>query len=461
MTGAARVTAGAAGDGGRPAIELAARDSYGRLLAYLAYRWRDIAAAEDALAEAFAAALVTWPRDGVPASPDAWLMTAARRNLLQAARHAKVAADPAVTILLGEEESASEEPPMIPDDRLKLLFVCAHPAIDAGIHTALMLSTVLGLEAKQIAAAFLVKPATLAQRLVRAKAKIRDAALRFEEPEAHDLPERVSAVLEAIYAAYGLGWDAAADSQGADLAGEALYLAQLVVKLLPADPPPKEAAGKPMEVLTDATREPAHALACNPAHAPATQPSNQTARAEAAGLLALLLFCEARRPARETGGAFVPLHEQDTALWDLDLMGAANTALWQAAALKRPGRFQLEAAIQSAHCQRAFTGTVPWQGIATLYAQLAALAPTIGALVGQAVAAGEAQGPAAGLTLLAAMDDAAITDYQPWWVARGYLLAKQGERAEAHACYQRAIGLTEQPATRDYLLRRAQALLDD
>lgn len=407
------------------AAEAAARDSYGRLLAYLAYRWRDIAAAEDALAEAFASALQTWPRDGVPASPDAWLMTAAKRNLLQAARHAKIAADPAVTILLGEEEGMSDasnqNPPAIPDDRLKLLFVCAHPAIDPAIHTALMLSTVLGLEAKQIAAAFLVKPATLAQRLVRAKTKIRDAALRFEEPEAEELPQRVHAVLEAIYAAYGLGWAGALDAQSPDLAQEALYLAQLLRHLLPA---------------------------------------NQPASAEAAGLLALLLFCESRQAARAAGdGGFVPLHEQDAALWDREMMQAANQALWQAAALHSPGRFQLEAAIQSAHCQRAFTGSVPWEGIAMLYAQLATIAPTVGALVGQAVAVGEAHSPARGLELLAQMADAAIADYQPWWVAKGYLLARQGERAAARECYQRAIGLTELPATRDYLLRRAQALL--
>ncbi|HEX4327916.1 MAG TPA: DUF6596 domain-containing protein, partial [Burkholderiales bacterium] len=307
------------------AAESAARDSYGRLLAYLAYRWRDIAAAEDALADAFAAALATWPRDGVPASPDAWLMTAAKRNLLQAARHAKLASDPAVTILLGEEEGMTEpahdNPHTIPDDRLKLLFVCAHPAIDPAIHTALMLQTVLGLEAKQIAAAFLVQPATLAQRLVRAKAKIRDAGLRFEEPEPHELPERVHAVLEAIYAAYSLGWDGALDAQSPDLAHEALYLAQLVRKLLP---------------------------------------ENEPAAAEAAGLLALLLFCQSRHAARAgADGAFVPLHEQDTAHWDRAMMQAANQSLWQAAALKSPGRFQLEAAIQSAHCQRAFGGAVP------------------------------------------------------------------------------------------------------
>ncbi|MDB5802860.1 MAG: polymerase sigma-24 factor-like protein [Betaproteobacteria bacterium] len=408
---------------GRRAAEAAARESYGRLLAYLAYRWRDIAAAEDALAEAFASALTAWPRDGVPASPDAWLMTAAKRNLLQAARHAKLAADPAVTILIGEQEGMTagpHDPPAIPDERLKLLFVCAHPAIDPSIHTALMLQTVLGLEAKQIAAAFLVKPAALAQRLVRAKAKIRDAALRFEEPEPSELPQRVHAVLEAIYAAYTLGRDGALDTQSADLADEALYLAQLARRLLPEQAP---------------------------------------ASAEAAGLLSLLLFCQSRHATRAgDAGEFVPLHEQDAARWDRAMMQAANETLWQAAALKCAGRFQLEAAIQSAHCQRAFTGDVPWQGIAALYAQLAARAPTVGALVGQAVAVGEAHSPVQGLALLEQMDDAAIAAYQPWWVAKGYLLARQGERAAARECYVRAIGLTELPATRDYLLRRAQAL---
>jgi RNA polymerase sigma-70 factor (ECF subfamily) len=428
------------------AAERAARESYGRLLAYLAYRWRDIASAEDALAEAFASALATWPRDGVPASPDAWLMTAAKRNLLQAARHRRLTEDPAVTVLLGESEEEMIGPasyafpaprhgphhaaPAIPDERLKLMFVCAHPAIAPEVHAALMLQTVLGLEAKQIAAAFLVAPATLAQRLVRAKAKIRDAGLRFEEPEEADLPARLHAVLDAIYAAYSLGWDGAAidaesgQESAPELAGEALYLAQLARHLLPTDAP---------------------------------------AGAEAAGLAALLLFCEARRDARSgPQGEFVPLHEQDTDLWDRDMIMQAEQLLRQAATLRAPGRFQLEAAIQSAHCQRAFIGSVPWEGIALLYTELARIAPTVGALVGQAVAAAEAhgttEGTAEGLRLLARIDDAAIRDYQPFWVAKGYLLAQQGEKAAAHAAYMRAIGLTVLPGPRAYLLARAAEL---
>jgi len=405
------------------AAEAAARDSYGRLLAYLAYRWRDIAAAEDALADAFAAALKTWPRDGVPSSPGAWLMTAAKRNLLHAARHQRLAEDPAVTVLLGEQPVPAADVSAIPDERLKLMFVCAHPAIAPDVRTALMLQTVLGLEARQIAAAFLLKPAALAQRLVRAKAKIRDAGLRFEAPEAAELPQRVDAVLEAIYAAYGLGWDGVSESGARDLAGEALYLAQLAHGLLPGGTP---------------------------------------GGAEAAGLFALLLFCESRQGARSgPAGEFVPLHEQDTARWDRRMIQAANQMLWRAAALKSPGRFQLEAAIQSAHCQRAITGAVPWEGIALLYGQLAALAPTIGALVGQAVATGEAHSPAAGLALLGRITDTATAGYQPYWVARAYLLARQGEAAEARGCYLRALGLTELPALRAYLLRQADQLAND
>ena len=404
------------------AAESAARESYGRLLAYLAYRWRDIAAAEDALAEAFASALKTWPQTGVPALPEAWLMTAAKRNLLQMARHQRVTVDPAITLLLGEEEAAARELPVIPDERLKLLFVCAHPAIAPEVRTALMLQTVLGLQAQQIAAAFLVAPAAMAQRLVRAKAKIRDAGLRFEEPEARELPARVEAVLEAIYAAYGLGWDGADVLEGSapDLAQEAVYLAQLVRGLLPADAP---------------------------------------GSAEAGGLLALLLFCESRKAARRGAqGEFVPLHAQDARLWDAAMHQAADQVLWQAARLKSPGRFQLEAAIQSAHCARAFTGQVPWAAIAALYAQLVALAPTAGALVGQAVAVGEAGDVRGGLQLLDDIGGGATAGYQPWWVAKGYLLARAGEAEAARACYVRAVGLTVLPEVRAYLLGKVAGL---
>jgi RNA polymerase sigma-70 factor, ECF subfamily len=396
------------------AAEAAARNAYGRLLAYLAYRWRDIDAAQDALAEAFASALESWPQSGLPESPEAWLMTVAKRNLLQRHRHAKVTADPAILILLAEGEAAVSDSPAIPDDRLKLLFVCAHPAIDPEIHTALMLQTVLGLDAKRIASAFLISPTTMAQRLVRAKTKIAQTGIRFELPEAHDLDGRVHAVLEAIYAAYVLGWDTLANDaldagQGTNLVDEALYLADLTATLLPLN-------------------------------------------AEAAGLLALLLFSEARREAR-TGpsGEFVPLKDQDCGRWDKSAMRQGSYVLARAQELGQPGPFQLEAAIQSAHCDRAYTGTIPWADIAHLYDRLVLLAPTVGAQVGRAVAVAESGAKLDALALLESLDGKSVSNYQPYWTALGHVQALNGLKDAARSSYQRALGLTIQPATRIHL----------
>lgn len=395
-----------------------ARTAYGRILAYLAYKFRDIAAAEDALAEAFASALKNWPLHGVPNSPEAWLMTAAKRNLLQMQRHALVEQDPAATILLVSEDTAAPELPAFPDERLKLLFACAHPAIEASVRTALMLQTVLGIEADKIATAFLISPSAMAQRLVRAKTKIRLTGIRFEEPEAHDLPERVQAVLEAIYAAFGLAWD---DHLDGDFADEAIYLADLAAALMPQ-------------------------------------------QAEPAGLLALMLFCDARKAARHVNApgsaiCFVPLHEQDIALWDKTRIDQANQILWHAAGLQQPGPFQLEAAIQSAHCQRLYTGVVPWNSIAQLYEQLLHIAPTLGAQVGHAVAVGESQGPAAALQVLTSIaQQHDVATYAPYWAALAHWQAKHGDAASATASYQTAMRLHRGAAERDYLQSRIDLL---
>jgi RNA polymerase sigma-70 factor, ECF subfamily len=403
------------------ATELAAtktaRESYGRILAYLAYQFRDIAAAEDALAEAFASALKAWPVSGVPDAPEAWLMTAAKRNLLQMHRHAAVENDPAATILLVDENTPAPELPALPDQRLKLLFACAHPAIDASVRTALMLQTVLGIEADKIASAFVVSPSAMAQRLVRAKTKIRVAGIRLEEPEARDLPERIHNVLEAIYAAYGLAWD---DAVTSDFADEAIYLADLVASLLPE-------------------------------------------QAEPAGLLALMLFCQARKAARSTAEeAFVPLHQQDTALWDKPRIDQANQILWHAASLRQPGPFQLEAAIQSAHCQRLYTDVVPWHGIAQLYEQLVHIAPTLGAQVGHAVATGEAHGAEQGLALIKQLeqiyDASVLAQYQPLAVARAYLLVMAGNVQEARSSYALALAMTVPTPQRNYLSQQIASL---
>ena len=266
---------------GAAAAEAAARHSYGRLLAWLAWQWRDLAAAEDALAEAFATALERWPVAGVPASPDAWLLTAARRRLLMQARRQRLADDPALAILWPAEDEPALEAPPLPDTRLRLLFVCAHPAIAADVHSALMLQTVLGLDAARIASAFLVKPEAMTKRLVRAKAKIRAMGLRFEDPEPQERPQRLASVLEAIYGAYTLHWDQADSAGSGQLAGEAVFLAELVAAHLPDEP-------------------------------------------EALGLAALLWLCEARRA--PPGAPFLPLHEQDPARWDHAAIARANSA---------------------------------------------------------------------------------------------------------------------------------------
>jgi RNA polymerase sigma-70 factor (ECF subfamily) len=392
------------------AAELAARDAYGRLLALLVARSRDIASSEDALSEAFVAALRTWPVDGVPANPQAWLLTAARNHLHNVRRHQGVIDGAAVDLALLQDETAPDAR-TVPDDRLKLLFVCAHPAIEAAARTPLMLQTVLGLDAAQIGAAFLVAPATMGQRLVRAKAKIRDAGLRFELPSAEDLPERLEDVLAAVYAAYGTSWDAVpgADSGQHDLVDEAQFLARLLVALLPDEPEPR-------------------------------------------GLLALMLYCEARRPARRAAdGSFVPLNRQDARLWRRDLIVEAEGHLTTAAQRGIFGRYQCEAAIQSVHVQTPITGRTNHEALATLYGLLARHSPSVGVLVAQAAAMVEAGDPTNALTALSRLLPSAVTGYQPYWVTLARAESAAGHRAAALQALERAVGLTEDPAVRAYL----------
>jgi predicted RNA polymerase sigma factor len=394
------------------AVELAARNSYGKLVAFLAARSGDVAAAEDALGDAFRAALETWPRDGVPANPDAWLLTAARRRLIDESRRAAVRSDAVPELLLrSEEESVTGG---FPDERLKLLFVCAHPAIDAAARTPLMLQTVLGLDAARIASAFLVKPSAMGQRLSRAKTKIAKARIPFEVPEPNELAPRLDAVLEAIYAAYGSGWDdvAGADRKRRGLAAEAIHLGRVLLGLLPGEP----------EVL---------------------------------GLVALMLYCESRRSARRTpAGDYVPLTEQDVALWSRPMIEEADRLLRSAERANRIGRFQLEAAIQSTHARRMFGGATDWESIALLYEGLVRIAPATGARVGRAAAIGEARGAEAGWRWLQAIPRESVAAYQPYWALAAHLLARMGRASEADDAYERAIGLCDDDAMRAFLTRR-------
>ena len=397
-----------------------ARRSYGKLVAFLAARTRDVAQAEDALAEAFAAALRDWPLNGCPSNPEAWLMTVARRKLIDGARRRLTAETASGDLqVLSDGFAAAESIGEIPDQRLTLVFACAHPAIDIGIRAPLILQTVLGLDAKTIASAFLISPTAMGKRLVRAKDKIRQAGIPFAIPERAELAPRLQAVLDAIYAAFAEGWSdpAGTDVARRDLTEEALFLARLVTELLPAEP-------------------------------------------EALGLLALMFHAEARRRARRNAdGEFVPLAEQDVALWDARMIDDAEALLTRASALGAIGRYQLEAALQSAHVHRCRTGESNWAAIVELYDALFALSLSPVIAINRALALAEVQGAAVALGAMPeAADDPRLAEYQPYWAARAELLTKTGNHHEARRAYDIAVGLERDPAVRRFLQRRQAAV---
>jgi RNA polymerase sigma-70 factor (ECF subfamily) len=393
----------------------AARQSWGRLLALLASRTGDIMAAEDHLAEAFARALARWPTDGIPANPDGWLLTVARNLHRDEVRsRARRPTDP-VENALSDMRDPLPDPDDIPDERLKLMFACAHPAIDEGVRTPLMLQVVLGLDSDAIGKAFLIAPATMAQRLVRAKQKIKLAAIPFVVPDRSDLPQRLDAVLEAIYAVYAVHWQDTPESTPADeesLGREAVYLAELLAELAPDEP----------EVL---------------------------------GLAALLGFLQSREPARRSRtGAFVPLESQECSLWNASAISRAEFFLQKARQKGDIGRFQIEAAIQSVHAHRHASGRTDWNAIAFLYEALLKVAPTVGNATALAAALGRAQGPAAGLACLDAFAQQIGNAFQPAWATRAHLLRAAGRNDEASMAFDRAIALTNNSAVVDYLVRQ-------
>ncbi len=472
--GDVKAATGAAG----AAAEHVARQSYGKLVAYLCKHTRDVAAAQDALSAAFEAALAQWPATGMPATPEAWLMTVARRQVIDAHRRHQTREDAVADLLLLTPQTTADVADVahdLPDERLALLFVCAHPAIDAALRAPLMLQTVLGLNAADIASAFLVPPATMGQRLSRAKDKIKQAGIAFRVPERQELPERLDAVLQAIYAAYTQGWSdpGGLDARSHALTDEGIWLGQLIVALLPQEP-------------------------------------------EALGMLALMLYTHARRHARRDGaGRYVPLAVQNTAHWDGSMLDTAERLLLRAAGLRKLGRFQLEAAVQSAHTVRrrvnvraaattagasthmstptpAATATdlhsgdgaacceagpgrprgqSDWAAIEQLYAALETMTGSPVVSINRAVAVAELQDAQAGLALLDALAaDPRMRDYQPYWAARAQLLVRARQHATTHiannaantaldstidsdidTAFTRAIGLEYDPAVRDYL----------
>jgi len=403
------------------AAERVARDSYGRLVAFLAARTRDVAGAEDALSEAFAAALATWPRDGIPDNPDAWLLTVARRRQTDAVRRRQTRkqGEEHLTLIADELEAAAHEGETVPDRRLALMFACAHPAIEKGMRAPLILQTILGLTAEEIAAAFLIPPATMGQRLVRAKMRIKDAGIPFGIPEKEDVADRLDAVLDAIYAAYAKGWNEMGEAGTPEIADEAIWLGRLLISLMPDAP-------------------------------------------EAKGMLALMLFAESRRTARrDASGAYVPLEQQDTSLWDDSQIVLAERLLREANAGGPSGRYQIEAAIQSAHVARRLNGSYTWPAIVALYDHLIVMTGSPVVALNRAVALAETAGPEAALAALDPIDaDKRLKSYQPYWAARGHLLARTGRRIDAAEAFRVAIGLTTDEAVRAYLQGQLSALHD-
>ena len=392
------------------AVERAARDAYAKLLATIAARTGDIARAEDALADALETALRVWPEAGVPDNPEAWLTTAAKRRLIDHARRDQVAARKQEDILTLMERSTDDPVSQwpVPDPRLRLLLVCAHPAIDANIRAPLMLQTVLGLRAEDIAALFLVSPTGMAQQLVRAKKKIQSAKIPFSFPDTTEVEKRLNDVLDAIYGAFST----ALDQRRPGLIEETVYLAALCSALAPTS-------------------------------------------GEARGLLALCLYRYARfGAARDAAGEFVPLDEQNPDDWDSDALKRADTVLRKGPDGNTPGRYQLEAAIQSAHIHGITTDTDVAGIVVNLYERLLSVAPSTGAHVGFAGAVLQKGDPHTALNILDDIEPQP-EKYQPYWATRAAIERALGNPHKAAACYDKAIALTTDEAVKRWLAHQA------